>query len=506
MGQEILIPLTSYSKDKALFATNEKKVVGMGFFPISYTEAHLQFPQKDTAKTRNIFYRKLFKEHFVHQAGKKFLLAIDPLLDMQFGKEMLQRTYPYTYQNTKGAQALGEIGGIFSFYTAFYENQARFVDYQSDYFISRGEYYTQNGNYIQDNATIPNGGRTKPFKIGGFDYASAVSYVRIKPIKQLAIQFGNMPRFFGWGYRSMLLSDNSYNYTNLAIDIEIIPGLTYTLMRGKQLNLIRKSATNMVESPYERKGIGVHYLSYKPIPSLVIGLFESTIYLRDTPSGTQRVNPLFYNPIIGINTITKGGESKDMKNMIGLNIAWQIHSQHMIYAQAASDQFKHFQYGFQFGYRAGNIFNVQNLFFQLEGNIASSDLYRANDIRMNYTHFNLPLAHTLGNGFKEVLVRASYLWKGLYVEGSVVYYHADQLMNNKVKLFIPSATDPNILHPNRVLNGTLEIGYEFNPATHLRVFVMANYYQRMSSLGNNINYGLVSIGLRSTLRNNYFDF
>ncbi|HLV41012.1 MAG TPA: hypothetical protein VKY37_01940 [Brumimicrobium sp.] len=502
-GQEILIPSSVNVKDEVLFTDSNHAVIGNGFFPISYSDANYILPVKDS--TRSWIVRKLFTEHLIQKSGKDYFLAIDPLLNTSIGKERLQNTPDYLYQNTRGVQAFAHLRNKLSFYTAFYENQARFVDYQSAYFEDRGEYYPNSGTYTQSNAVVPNGGRTKPFKTNGFDYASAVSYVRLTPLKQLSVQFGNAPRFFGWGHRSMLLSDNSFNYTHLSVDWEIAKGLSYTFIRGKQLNLIRKVHSDMVESPYERKGIGVHYLSYRPAPSLVIGLFESTIYLRDEATSSQRVNPYFYQPVLGLNTMVVGGENADMKNILGLNIGWRFHPHHMIYAQAVSDDFSSLEYGFQLGYRTGNTFNIKSLRFQIEYNQASTYLYAANNHRMAFTHFNLPLAHTLGNGFQEVLIRMGYRWKGLFIEASAVYYESIQPMSGKTNLYHSKqvAFSENY---TQVLNTNIELGYEVNSATKLRLFVAADYRASNSSLGESVNYGVLSFGLRSALTNQYFDF
>ncbi|WP_123776095.1 hypothetical protein [Brumimicrobium aurantiacum] len=500
--QEILIPSSSIAKDKAIFSNANNAVVGNGFFPISYTEAKLNLPEKDT--TKRWITRKLFHEHLVQKSGSDFFLAIDPLLNTSIGKEALQNSNDYLFQNTRGAQAFGHLNDKLSFYTAFYENQARFVRYQSEYFSDRGELYPQ--AFAPQNAVIPGGGRTKPFKNTGYDYASSVSYIRLKPIDQLTIQYGNAPRFYGWGYRSMLMSDNSHNYTNLTIDWEIIDGLTYTLMRGKQLNLIRKENTTMVEAPYERKGIGLHYLSYSPTPSLVIGLFESTVYARDYAHTSQRVSPYFYQPVIGVNTIANGTENVDMKNLVGINFAWQFHKNHMLYGQAMSDDFEQKEYGLQLGYRNGNIFEIQDLNFQVEANMATSRLYAADNERISYTHFNLPLAHTLGNGFQELIVRANYLVKGFFIDGKIVYYNANQAMEDKTMLFYTKNAELT-QESVEVMNTSVQIGYELNPATRLRAFVELNYRTSVSeSIVHNVNYGVISLGIRTALTNQYFDF
>lgn len=500
--QEILIPISSKVKDAVFFSDSSKQIIGNGFFPVSYTEANYKFPNKDT--TASWFRRKLFAEHFIQQEGEKYLLAIDPLLNMTIGKDQLGAN-EYLFQNTRGFQVTGQLIDKISFYTAFYENQARFMAYQNTYFNSRGELYPSGGVYARKNAVIPGGGRTKPFKTNGFDYASAVSYVRFKPINQLAISLGNHPEFYGFGHRSLLLSDNSFNFTHLTIDWNITSKFSYRLMRGKQLNLRRKMYTNQVEAPYERKGIGIHYLSYQPISSLSIGLFESSVYLRDEATSSQRVNPLFYQPVIGINSTASGAESGDMKNLFGLNIGWKFHPNHMVYAQAVSDDLSRKEYGFQLGYRTGNTFGINNLRFQVEYNQASAYLFAAQNKRMSYTHFNLPIAHTLGNGFQEIILRASYSWKAIYIEGQLMYYETEQPLENKSDLF-ESKLVVNGANPTTVRYGKVEIGYELNPSYHLCVFARGVYRKSQSIFGANQNSNAFFIGIRTALRNKNVDF
>ena len=501
-AQEILIPISSKVKDAVLFSNSSQRIIGQGFFPVSYTEANYTFPKKDTSA--GWIKRKLFNEHFIQQEGNLFLLAVDPLLNITFGKEQSNST-DYLFQNTRGFQVTGQLIDKISFYTAFYENQARFMNYQGAYFTSRGELYPSNGIYKKANAVIPGGGRTKPFKNNSFDYASSVSYVRYKPFDQLAITFGHNPKFYGFGHRSLLLSDNSYNFTHLTIDWNITSKISYRLMRGKQLNLMRKVYSNQVEAPYERKGIGVHYLSYQPIPSLSIGLFESSIYLRDDAISSYRVNPLFYQPVIGVNSIASGAESNNMKNLFGINVAWKMHPNHIVYAQGVSDDFSRMEYGFQIGYRTGNTVGIKNLRLQVEYNQASSYLYAAQNKRMSYTHFNLPLAHTLGNGFQELLVRASYSWKNIYIEGELMYYETVQPLDSKTRLFQSKLVGSGT-NPTTVQYGKAELGYELNPAYHLCVFARGIYRSSNRTYGNDQANTAVFFGIRTALKNRNVDF
>lgn len=503
IGQEqILAPIGSEVKDDYILCGDDKKI-STGFFPVTNELANRTAPEKNLSK--GWLYRKLFNEHFLQKSNTKFFLAVDPLINITGGSERLQNNAELLFRNTRGAQAMGQLGEKFSFYTAFFENQARFVDFRSTYFQSRGEQRYNGLEYFVSNATIPNGGRTKPFKTSGFDYASSMSYVRFQPLKPLNIHFGNNPSFIGWGHRSLLLSDNSFNFTHLKIDWEIIPGLNYSLIRGKQLNLLRKRYTNLVEPPFERKGIGIHYLSYSPIESLTIGIFESSVYLRDEAESSQSVSQYFYNPVVGINSLAIGSENAEMRNFFGANIGWRFLKNHMIYSQIISGDLGSPEYGFQLGYRSNHLFTLKNFKFQIEYNQATDRLYAARNRRMSYTHFNLPLAHTLGNGFEELIIRLGYKWKGVTLNVKHIYYSANEMMEFKNALF-DSKSDFVQNTPETVNYMSAELGYVMNKATMLTVFANAVYRQSSSKLNGNVNHGLIFLGIKSNLFNNYMDF
>tara|TARA_B100000508_G_scaffold140085_1_gene139954 strand:+ start:45471 stop:47033 length:1563 start_codon:yes stop_codon:yes gene_type:complete len=503
LSQEHLLAPISTSAKSNYILSGEGKAIQNGYFPITNSEANISLEDKDS--TRGWFYRKLFQEHFVQKDYNHFFLAVDPIVNIAGGDERLQNNDEFLFRNTRGAQAMGQLGKKFTFYTAFFENQARFVDYRTNYFESRGEQRFNGVEYVSSNAVIPNGGRTKPFKTSGFDYASSVSYLEFKPIESLTLHLGNDPSFIGWGHRSMLLSDNSFNFTHLRLKWQILPWLDYTVLRGKQLNLLRKRITDLVEPPFERKGIGIHYLTVKPIESLSIGLFESSIYLRDEALSDNRVSGYFYQPMIGLNTAIIGPENGEVRNFFGLNLGWRFLSNHMTYAQVISGDLSSDQYGLQIGYRGNNLFGIKNLNVQAEFNKATDRLYAARNRRMAYTHFNLPLAHTLGNGFDEALFKIGYRWKGIYLNVSHIYYSANEMMQFKTALF-GSKSDFVQNTPEVVHLSSVEIGYLMNPKTRLTVFAEATYRQSTSDLNGNINHGLIFLGLRSDLFNSYTDF
>ena len=152
--------------------------------------------------------RKLHNEHLALVKGKNFWFTLNPVFDLQIGKD--NSDIDYTYNNTRGLQIQGSLGKKFSFSTSFYESQGRFAEYVNDYARSIP---TNDGAY----GVVPGRGRSKQFKENGFDYPVAEAYLSYTPNKFFNFQFGNGKNFIGDGYRSFFLSDVASPYPFLKI-------------------------------------------------------------------------------------------------------------------------------------------------------------------------------------------------------------------------------------------------------------------------------------------------
>jgi hypothetical protein len=459
--------------------------------------------------------RKWTKEHFFEiidttSKEKDVWMAINPIVNLQLGRE--NPSGRNVFQNTRGAEAFGRIKKL-QFYTAFFENQARFAEFQQDYFNARGEQRLNSlGEYVVSNAVIPMGGRTKPFKDDAFDYASSLAFVRYtQPLNgklgnALSIEFGNAPNFVGWGHRSMLLSDNSFNATALKVEYEINSRLSFTKINAKHLNLMRRQFTTAVEPPFEKKNYSAHYLVYKPWHNTTIGLFEAQVYFREDSVQSQWMHPLYFNPIPFVNTAVFGWENQQAKSLIGVNVAQAIRGNHLLFGQFATDELsKNFEYAFQLGWTWINPFKLYNLTIHAEYNKASERMYAAQNRRMAYTHFNLPLAHTLGNGFDEVIGRVFYHYKKFYTQLHCVLYQSDQPMFDQSHVF-ESRNTPTNFNQQRVSYNEIELGYLFNGRTQLSVFARGVYRYSVGEIEGPTTTTMVFFGIRNRLFNQYTDF
>ena len=508
-AQEVLLPMGSVFKDRTILSADNDSLptfVGTGLFPVAEeATTEVLYRNHPTSERKYWFGRKLFDEHFVELRGEDYFLAIDPLVNLSLGREEGLETTTL-FQNTRAFQVSGEVMDNVSFYTAFFENQARFASYQSEYFTSRGELYPQWNGYAPQNAVVPGGGRTKPFKEDAFDYAAAVSHVRYRPSKYLAVQFGNTPNFVGWGHRSMLLSDNSFYATTLRLDATITDRISFSRLNSKHLNLMRRAETTKVEAPYEKKNYSANYLTFQVNDQFTIGLFEATVFFREDSIHSQWMHPLYFNPVPLVNTAVFGWESADAKSLLGINAAYKIGQKNLIFGQLATDKIgDNTAFGMQLGWRTKGMFKLKNLYTHVEYNMASAELYAANNRRMNYTHFNLPLAHTLGNGFTELIFRVGYSYKRVYVEAHASTYEANQKINHLGSLFDSrGVTQPE--DKVQVMYAHAEGGYCFNPRTNLSAFAKVTVRTSASELHGDHNAMLVTFGIKSRIFNQYTDF
>ena len=143
--------------------------------------------------------RKLYNEHLVEVQGKDYWFTVDPILDLQVGKDT-EADFSSTWNNTRGIFIQAGLGKRLSLTTSIYESQGRFADYFNQYAESLKA-------FGPDPAIIPGRGIAKRFKDDAYDYPVAEAYLSYTPADFLNIQFGHGKNFIGDGYRSLFQSD-----------------------------------------------------------------------------------------------------------------------------------------------------------------------------------------------------------------------------------------------------------------------------------------------------------
>jgi len=344
-------------------------------------------------KKRGLIFRKLKQENLIIVDTGDFYLTIDPLFNFEFGMDMADTSAradtTTLYRNTRGLMLNGDIGDKVSFGTSFYENQAIFPSY-IDSFVQRYD-------------VVPGQGRTKTFKTTGYDYAIAYGYVSIRPVKRLNIQLGHGKHFIGDGYRSLMLSDNAFNYPYLKITTTF-GKFQYTNLFADFQNLnIELPTSATTERRFQRKIATVHHLSYLVNKWVELGLFEGMIWKSSKSNGRSEYDDdylSFINPIIMVRPFQYGLNNEN-NVMVGLNVKVNLTNKTMLYAQAILDDNTSDKYGYQVGLKGYDLFKVKNLHFQTELNRVEPYTYGHIDSTRSFSHYNQAIAHPLGAGFTE---------------------------------------------------------------------------------------------------------
>jgi hypothetical protein len=449
--------------------------------------------------------QKLFKANFIIFKGDDFWCSVDPIIDTELGTDLSKDTLTKLYWNTRGIRVQAKFFEKVSFTTSVYENQAVVPEYQSNYFNKHGEFRPTNLGYKQVNAFIPMYGRTKPFKVSGYDFSFAEGQLSIVPFKWLNFQLGNGSQFIGDGHRSLLLSDFSGNYPFLKTELFAFEGkLQYNLIYASLTNPYRMSLFSTPEATYERK-IGVfHYLEYAVNKKLNLSLFEGSNWRSSDSVGTHSPDYLYLTPVIVTNTLIKGTDDKNYNSILGIGANYTINTS-KFFTQIVIDNST--ISAFQFGFKSYDLL-TQKLDFKIEYNQAIRNTYLSENKRYNYSHNNLSLAHPYDNGFKEIISIISYQKNRFFIQNKTIYSSRikNDTLNIGTNILQSKTNEPLInLNSNNIFLNQFEAGYRFNKNYNLQA-VFGYTFRKDNNKSNPSTTNYVYFGIRTRLRNKTLDW
>lgn len=473
------------------------------------------FVKNFNKKWKNIVWNSIFNTDFIHAKGKDFYIGIDPIVDLQVGRDGDKSTWV----NTRGAEIKGTIGDNFAFYSNLRENQAVFPDY-----VTR---------YIKEKHVVPGHGWYKPFKTNGFDYTNASAYIAIRPMYWLQAVLGYGKNFIGDGYRSLILSDNAMAYPYLKLTANV-----WNIQYNCYYSQMTDKSKLLNDNTYPRKFTIIHYLDWAVTKRLNLGLFDAMVCRAQDDNGIRRGFDLQYiNPILFLrSTDYYTGDSPD-NALVGVSASYILGKHTTLYAQFVLDEMtvKEFigfngyyanKQSYQFGVKSYNCFNVKNLFLQGEFNLVRPYMYSHWSGESNYGHYNQPLAHPWGGNFYEIIARAQYNYKRFYFQykmnfgqwgddittedGEFQYYGHDIYHNYLDNYHI----DGKIMYGHYMLTGeknTLMMNnfvasWLINPSYNLNVFAEITHRNQKIEGGDNYNDFIISFGIRTTFDRKYYDF
>lgn len=457
----------------------------------------------------NWFDRKLNNEYFIQYENKDYSLILNPILDLEVGKEFNSNTI--YWKNTRGIIADGKLGNKFSFYSLFLENQSRLPSYVTNTILSKSAW------------VIPGQGESRWSQDTIFDYAMAEGHLTYQFSSFSSFQFGTGKNFIGDGYRSMILSDNAFNYPFLRIHTKA--GIfQYTNLYMQHIDMMSNPSQ---EYTYDRKYMTLHHLSTNLTNRLNIGIFESVIWSNQRTPEVSGFDIAYLNPIIFLRPVEFSINSSD-NVLIGSNLKFKLTNNAHIYAQFIIDEFSlpeltagnswwGNKYAYQIGGKSYNSFNIDNFNFQFEHNFARPYMYSHNYVNQNYGHFYQPLSHPLGANFRESLLFIDYKYKKWEVHLQILTARfGDKIKNDSISygndIFIsnsyrPSDFDIQLFQGNdsRLNYYRLYLSYLLNPRTNLKI-ESGYIFRKLNDDQIENKTGFIFFALRSDLFNRYYDF
>lgn len=240
------------------------------------------------------------------------------------------------------------------------------------------------------------------------------------PYTFLRFDFANSRNFYGYGYRSLLLSDFASSYPHLKMEADFL-NFKYSFIWAKMISI---RDNNFLPFEKSNKFSLFHLLDWRISRRVNIGIFESVVS-KAKFFAAEYLNPvLFFRPV----EFNLGSEDNVL---LGLNSRFIISKKAIFYFQVVMDDIvvkqlindiKHNinpnyvgeygwfanKWGLQFGFKQFNVFGLEQLDFFSEFNLVRPYTYSHSSVEKNYTHLHQALAHPLGANFGEWLNGINY--------------------------------------------------------------------------------------------------
>ncbi len=516
------IPFTHEAYDSYEFYLNQTGNSHTSMKPYLYSEVskHIDLDaekNKLMKKKSTWFGRKVFNEHMAYIKGDDYWFTINPMVDLQVGRDSEGIN---TFNNTRAVQVNGGLGKNFNFSASFYESQGWFPGYVKQYadYIGPGD---------NNPAIIPGRGIVKEVIRDSYDYPVAEGYLSYTPNKFFNFQFGHGKNFIGDGYRSILFSDVASPYPFFKINTNFWK-IKYTnlwmWMQDVRIELSEDGA-------YRQKFMALHHLSWNVTEKFNLGLFEAVIWddANDRGFDINYLNPLIFYTAVEFSRGSRAGNA-----LLGLNMKYKLKSA-SLYSQLVFDEFRVSEmtknngwwankFGIQLGAKYINAFNVKNLYLQGEYNAIRPYTYSHKELNYNLGHNNQPLAHLWGANLREFVGIARYSkdrWfaNAKFVIGKKGFDFKDDPENISYGGNIYQDTDNRISDYGNEIGqgnkadifiGDLQVGYLMNPTTNLKLFAGLTFRDFNPDAPTNVfdksNSTWFSIGLKTDVFNWYFDF
>ena len=241
----------------------------------------------------------------------------------------------------------------------------------------------------------------------------------------------------------------------------------------------------------------------------------------------------YFNPII-FSRVAQYGLNDENNIILGLNTKIKVSNQIQVYGQfmldnlALSEENKptNARFGYQVGAKVFNalsyfkLLKKHNLYVQAEYNMVTPFSYTSHHAWQNYSHLNQSLAHPLGANFSEILGILEYTYRDFALELKYNYatkgldYNSYNFGGNIFAMndfIIPPEISDNYTNSvgqgleTIIQNKTVKLSFLLNTRTNLRIFSEL-HIRSLENTEIKTESKYISIGMKTNLRNFYYDF
>ncbi len=501
LSQEIFVPLNNDVSIRYEESLYKQKNFHSAVKPYNYNEIK-GLKSIDSAlfiDKNGEFSNYILNKNLLGHSSNKFKYSVNPIINTLAGVSINEKSN--ISHTSIGASVSTNLGNkLYAQYNYQY-NQSIFPQYLS--------------NRIDTTKVAPHftDGISKDGNV--YAYNSFTGFLSYSPSNMINFQFGRDKNFWGDGYRSFFLSDNSAPLTFLKASVNVWKFKYIMLFSGmKDVN------SDHPETGFEEKYSSAHFLSWNVTKRLNVNLFEAVVWRGEDTLGYRGYDVNYLNPIIFYRPVEFYVGSPD-NMLMGLGFKYRIGENYNFYGQFVIDEFKldhikakdgwmHNKYSIQLGLKSYKFLWIENLFFMAECNYVRPFMYSHRNSLENYGSYYQSLTHPIGSNFKEVVTVLRYSHKRLAVKAKLLAseYGSDADAVNYGQNMYRSYNDNSIEFGNvvgqglnnKLLFGEFKVQYLLNPKNNINIEagVQARYHNVDGNVSKNM---YVVFGIKTNLYN-----
>lgn len=261
---------------------------------------------------------------------------------------------------------------------------------------------------------VPHAGMASYRSSGGqMQWGQVTGSLAWMPLRPLVLEAGIGKNFWGEGYRSLFLSDNSNAYPYVKTTVRIWH-IRYVSLMGFLRDVSLPGSRDRLYSKYG----AFHYLSWNVSPRLNLSFFEAVVWHGNDSIRHRAYDFQYMIPVVVYRPVEHWIGSPD-NALLGAAGSFRLYPGWTVYTQFMLDELvmKEFlkgtgwagnKYALQVGMKASEPFGKEGLHLLAEMNLARPYTWSHRTTLNNYGGWYQPLAHPAGGNFVETLAEGKY--------------------------------------------------------------------------------------------------